>query len=155
MEPRLNSRNLKFRNKINKKKWIMISLIILVLLAATGYLFRKELSVLVFNTLLKDDVKTILDKSYKPVGYEKTNPKHSKASLSPCCFSELISVIRSPAGQIPSSILSFALKITRYYSSPSPGILIRISLGEMFNLKSTPPMPTVEPKWRSTPLSTY
>lgn len=75
MESRVESRNLKSRNKINKKKWIMISLIILALLAGTGYLFRKELSVLVFNTLLKDDVKTILDKSYKPVGYEKNKPQ--------------------------------------------------------------------------------
>lgn len=71
MEARKVRRSIKSK-KNNKKKWISISLIILFL-AGAGFLFRKEISLFAFNTLLKKDVKTTLDKSYKPVGHEKEN----------------------------------------------------------------------------------
>ncbi|WP_427181423.1 LCP family protein [Paenibacillus sp. TC-CSREp1] len=63
------------RKKINKTKWAVISLTTLLLLCGFGYLFRKELSVFAFNAVLKKEVKTTLNKSYKPVGYEVKSPK--------------------------------------------------------------------------------
>jgi len=69
------SRKQKKRRKFNTKKWTLISLTALILLAGSAYLFRKELSVFGFNAVLKKDVKTTLDKSYKPVGYESKSPK--------------------------------------------------------------------------------
>lgn len=74
LEPRtVSRRRLKGRSRINIKKRIGISLIILILLVGAGYLFRKELSLLAFNTLLKKDIKETLDNSYKPFGYEIRN----------------------------------------------------------------------------------
>lgn len=61
------------RRKFNKK-WVIISLIALILLASTGFWYRKELSVFGFNAVLKKEVKTTLDKSYKPVGIENKIP---------------------------------------------------------------------------------
>lgn len=75
----MESRKLKIRKKVNKKKWISISLIILFIFAGTGYLFRKELSVLAFNILLKKDVETSLNESYKPVGNEDRNKQTAKS----------------------------------------------------------------------------
>ncbi|WP_336765753.1 LCP family protein [Paenibacillus sp. USHLN196] len=61
------------RRKFNKK-WAIISLITLILLAGISYWYRKELSVVGFNAVLKKEVKTTLDKSYKPVGKENKIP---------------------------------------------------------------------------------
>lgn len=69
------SRKQKRRRKFITKKWALISLTTLILLAGSAYLFRKELSVFGFNAVLKKDVKTTLDRSYKPVGYESKSPK--------------------------------------------------------------------------------
>lgn len=71
----MESRKLRNRKKINKKKWISISLLILIILAGAGYLFRKELSIFAFNTLLKKDVETALKESYKPLDNKKRNTK--------------------------------------------------------------------------------
>lgn len=62
------------RREFNKK-WAIISLITIILLAGIGYWYRKELSVFGFNAVLKKEVKTTLDKSYKPVGQESKMPK--------------------------------------------------------------------------------
>ncbi|MFI2859283.1 LCP family protein [Paenibacillus sp. JSM ZJ436] len=74
----MESRNLKSVRKTNKMKWIYLSLLILIMMAGVGYLFRKELSIFAFNSLLKEDLKTSLDKSYKAVGYEDSDNQSFK-----------------------------------------------------------------------------
>lgn len=66
-------RKLKQHNKF--KKWIGISLTILLLIGGLGYIFRKEVSWIVFNVFFAKDIKQTLDQSYKPVGHhEATTP---------------------------------------------------------------------------------
>ncbi|MEC0257846.1 LCP family protein [Paenibacillus lautus] len=57
----------KSKHHIKRKKWIGISLSILILLGGLGYIFRKELSWMVFHAFFAKDIKHTLDRSYKPV----------------------------------------------------------------------------------------
>ncbi|GGN97381.1 LCP family protein [Saccharibacillus kuerlensis] len=60
-------RHQKKKTKKNKGKAWLIALCVLFVLGIGGYIFRKELMVLAFDTFLADTVKNTLDESYAPI----------------------------------------------------------------------------------------
>ncbi|NGZ73706.1 LCP family protein [Saccharibacillus alkalitolerans] len=57
----------KKKKKTNKGRAWLIALCVLLVLGLGGYIFRKELMVLAFDTFLADTVKNTLDDSYQPI----------------------------------------------------------------------------------------
>lgn len=64
----------KNKKRKNKGKIALISLIVLTLVGAGTYVFRKPLAVMAFDLFLSGQVEKKLDKSYAPLEGEVTNP---------------------------------------------------------------------------------
>ncbi|GIO31617.1 MULTISPECIES: LCP family protein [Paenibacillus] len=58
------------RKKKNKGKWLLITLVCLLLVAGAGYIFRKQVALLAFDTFMKDTVAETLDQSYEKIDEE-------------------------------------------------------------------------------------
>lgn len=64
----------KTKPKTNRKKIAVISLVILFIVGAGGYLFRKPLAVMAFDLFLSGKVEQTLERSYSPLEGEEAKP---------------------------------------------------------------------------------
>ncbi|MWV44239.1 LytR family transcriptional regulator [Paenibacillus sp. HJL G12] len=69
-EPQRLTRPRKKKKKKRKGTWLLITLVCLLLIAGTGYIFRKQAALLAFDTLMKDSVTETLDQSYEKIDEE-------------------------------------------------------------------------------------
>ncbi|BFH64696.1 MULTISPECIES: LCP family protein [Paenibacillus] len=70
-EPQRLTRPRKKKKKRKKTTWILIALACLLLIAGAGYIFRKQVALLAFDTLMKDTVTETLDQSYEKIDEEE------------------------------------------------------------------------------------
>ncbi|MEI0735593.1 LCP family protein [Paenibacillus sp. JTLBN-2024] len=69
-EPTRLTRPRKRKKKRKGKTWLLVTLICLLLVAGAGYIFRKQVALLAFDTLMKDTVAETLDRSYEKIDEE-------------------------------------------------------------------------------------
>lgn len=69
-EPTRLTRPRKRKKKRKGKTWLLVTLICLLLAAGAGYIFRKQVALLAFDTLMKDTVAETLDQSYEKIDEE-------------------------------------------------------------------------------------
>lgn len=84
-EPRVLTRTQRHQKKKKTKKnrgraWV-IALCVVLVLGLGGFIFRKELMVLAFDTLLADTVKDTLDKSYEPIAQDNKGGGEEELSV--------------------------------------------------------------------------
>lgn len=85
MKARTRRRNVK---KKNKGKIALITLLVIVLIGAGGYVFRKQLTVMAFDLFLSGQVEEKLQKSYAPLEGEQPKPVVKEQDFKP--FSTLL-----------------------------------------------------------------
>ncbi|MDR0267354.1 LCP family protein [Paenibacillus sp.] len=60
----------KNEKKKHKRTWLLVTLVCLLLIAGAGYIFRKQVALLAFDTFVKDSVTKTLDQSYEKIDEE-------------------------------------------------------------------------------------